>query len=137
GGGGGARGGARRAPRGALGDARAEAPWANGALALRRALNRVRVEVRKAGDGKPLWARLGGEKAVRAVVRELLKRGAADPKVNFTRGGKFPLDAKALAILEQRLVALVSSIGGGPLKYTRKDLKTTPAAQAITAAASP
>ncbi|HYH68537.1 MAG TPA: group 1 truncated hemoglobin [Urbifossiella sp.] len=69
-----------------------------------------------------LWDRLGGEKAVRPMVKDLIAEAAADPRINFTRGGKYKLDDKAKQRLEQTLVELVSEAGGGPLKYSGKNL---------------
>ena len=80
-----------------------------------------------------LWDRLGGEKAVRTVVHELVEAAAKDPKVNFDRGGKFKLDVKATARLEQLLVELISVISGGPLEYSEKrNLKEVHAGMKIT-----
>jgi hemoglobin len=88
---------------------------------IMKALPRPKGSPEKA---KSLWDRLGGEPAVRAVVKELTARAAADPKVNFTRGGKYKLDEKALATFQQHMVEFVSAATGGPLKYKGKDMKT-------------
>jgi hemoglobin len=101
-----------------------------GAFALREALDAVLAEA--GGLKRPLWDRLGGEKAVRAVVKDFLAAAAPDPKVNFTRDGKYKLDAKGVADLEQKLVELVSATTGGPLKYTGRDMKTVHAGMKIT-----
>src|SRR5687767_15359126 len=72
-----------------------------------KAANRKSAEA-KAGD--TLWYRLGGEKAVRAVVHDFVGRGAANPKVNFTRKGKpneWKPTPKDLEKLEQRLVEFI------------------------------
>lgn len=99
------------------------------AFTLREALD----EVLKEGPAKkPLWERLGGEMAVRAVVKDLIAAAAPDPKVNFFRDGKFPLDAAGAKKLEQYLVEMVSSATGGPLKYTGRDMKTAHAGMKIT-----
>jgi hemoglobin len=92
---------------------------ADGATVLREALDAVM------GQGKPatpLWDRLGGEKTVRTLVREAGTAAAADPKLNFTRDGKYKLDEKGVARMEQLLVEFVSESGGGPLKYTGRNL---------------
>ncbi len=84
-------------------------------------------------DGKKsLWDRLGGEKAVRAVVKEFVAVAAPDPKVNFFRDGKYKLDAAGVEKLEQQLVELVSAVSGGPLKYTGRDMKAAHAGMKIT-----
>jgi hemoglobin len=94
----------------------------------------------KSGDkmmsagGKTLWDRLGGEQAVRAVVKEFIAASAKDPKVNVTRNGKFKIDEKGLARLEQLVVEFISQATGGPLKYTGRDTKTVHAGMGITEA---
>ena len=90
------------------------------------------VEASKAVDPTSLWARLGGEPAVKAVIHDFVAKAAADPKVDFTRGGKYPIDAAGVANLEKLLVELVSAVTGGPLKYTGRDMKSSHAGMAIT-----
>jgi len=114
------------------------------AFALREALDAVQAELtggkplpikplaRPEVKKEPLWDRLGGEKAVRAVVHDFAVTGATDPKVNFTRGGKYPLDGKGMDRLEQRLVEMISAATGGPLKYTGRDMKEVHKGMAIT-----
>lgn len=104
----------------------------DGAFVLREALDLVVGA--DAAPKKPLWDRLGGEKAVRAVVHDFVAAAAGDPKVNFLRDGAFKLDAKGVAHLEQLLVELVSATTGGPLKYTGRDMKTAHAGMKITEA---
>jgi hemoglobin len=81
-----------------------------------------------------LWDRLGGERAVRAVVHDFVLAAAKDPKVNFTRNGQFPLNAKAVANLEQLLVELISAVTGGPLSYTGRGMKEAHEGMKITEA---
>src|SRR5262249_8522177 len=120
----------QRAVRAGLKKARAEPTAGQQAFALRAVLDELLRTLPK--PLPPLWERLGGEKAVRAVVRDFLGRAAKDPKVSFDRGGAFPLDARAVAALEQRLVELVSAFGGGPLAYKGRDMKAAHAGMGIT-----
>ena len=83
---------------------------------------------------KPLWDRLGGEAAVKAVVHDFVVLAAADPKVDFFRGGKYTLDAEGVANLERRLVELISAVSGGPLKYEGRDMKSVHEGMGITGA---
>jgi truncated hemoglobin YjbI len=123
----------RKSVRAAMKKGRESRTFAEGAVALREGMDEVlKAMPRMAQAKKPLWDRLGGEKGVRAVVKEFVKRAAADPKVNFDRGGQFTLDRDAVAALEQRLVELVSAVGGGPLKYTGRDMKTAHKGMKIT-----
>ena len=101
-----------------------------GAFTLRDALDEITNDLFP--GKKALWDRLGGEKAVRAVVHEFVGAAAGDPKVNFLRNGKYKLDAKGVEKLEQLLVELVSAVSGGPLKYTGRDMKSSHKGMAIT-----
>jgi len=97
------------------------------ATVLREALDEIM------GQGKStLWTRLGGETAVRALVKEAGTAAASDPRVNFTRGGKYKLDEKGVERMEQLLVEFVSAGAGGPLKYSGRDLVTVHKGMGIT-----
>ena len=65
-----------------------------------------------------LWKRLGEEEKVNKIVDDFLKRVLNDEKVNFTRGNKYPLDAKKEAELKQKFVAYISDISGGTVVGT-------------------
>lgn len=99
------------------------------AFAMRELLDMIRQEVK---PKKPLWDRLGGEPAVKAVIHDFVMAAAPDPKVNFFRNGHFKLDAAGVEKLERLLVELVSAVTGGPLKYTGRDMKSTHAGMKIT-----
>lgn len=98
---------------------------ADGAAVLREAIDAVQKETEVAliPPKKPLWDRLGGEKAVKVVVHDFVAATLKDPKINFLRDGKSKLDEKGVARLEQSLVEMISAASGGPLKYTGKDMK--------------
>lgn len=102
-----------------------------GAFTLRDALDAIQSDIAP-GKKTTLWDRLGGEKAVKAVVHDFVLAAAEDKKVNFLRDGKFKLDAAGIAKLEQQLVELVSVVSGGPLKYTGRDMKTAHKGMGIT-----
>jgi len=106
-----------------------------GAFVLREALDAVQKETAEAllpPKKAALWDRLGGEKAVRAVVKDFTAAAVADPKVNFTRNGRYKLDEKGTEKFEQLVVEMVSEVSGGPLKYTGRDMKTTHKGMTIT-----
>ena len=104
-----------------------------GAFVLREAVDAIQKETAPSlVPHKPLWDRLGGEKAVRTIVHDAVAAAAADPKVDFTRGGKYKLDNDGMDRLERRIVEWVSQETGGPLKYTGKDMKTAHAGMMIT-----
>ena len=65
-----------------------------------------------------LYQRLGGKGAIAAVTDELLKRCAADERIN----ARF-LNAD-LPRLRQGLIDQICQVTGGPCTYTGKDMKT-------------
>lgn len=81
---------------------------------------------------KPLWDRLGGEKGVRAIVREFLTTAGKDPKSNVDRGSNYPFTKDRTERVEQLAVELISSVTGGPLKYTGRDMKNVHLGMKIT-----
>ena len=106
-----------------------------GSFVLREALDAVQKETAAAlapAKTLSLWDRLGGEKLVRGVVTVFVAAAAADPKVNFTRGGTVKLDAAGAARLERVLTEVVSARSGGPLVYTGPDPATAFAGMKVT-----
>ncbi len=104
------------------------------AFTLRKVIDKAREEfgASKAMLDKSLWGRLGGEPAVRKVVSDFLVAAAPDPKVNISRNGRFQLKPSDVERIEQRLVELISSVTGGPIKYTGRDMKAAHMGMAIT-----
>ena len=104
-------------------------------FALRKVIDEVRAAIRKdllakAGKRtaapaaqKNLWERLGGESAVRVLVKDFLRKALFDPKFGFVRAEQVQLTSEEMDRLEQDAVAFASSVLGGPLKYDGKDLK--------------
>src|SRR5689334_8983109 len=71
---------------------------------------------------KSLYERLGGKKAIVAVVDEFVARVAADKRIN----GFFAAtaaDPKRLASFKGKLVDQICEASGGPCKYTGKNMK--------------
>ena len=83
---------------------------------------------------KSLYERIGGEPALRKVVDEFVAKAAANPKVNFTRGGKFALNDAAVKTLKTHLVNFLGSAFGGPQKYTGRSMRESHKGMAITQA---
>ena len=80
---------------------------------------------------KSLYDRLGGKKAIVAVVDEFVARVAADKRIN----GFFKdtaADPKRLATFKNNLVNQICQATGGPCKYTGKDMKTAHKGMGIT-----
>src|SRR5438132_779195 len=72
---------------------------------------------------KSLYSRLGGKKAITAVVDEFVSRVAADKRINafFAATASDPARLKKF---KSNLVDQICQAGGGPCKYTGKDMKT-------------
>ncbi|HQR07491.1 MAG TPA: group 1 truncated hemoglobin [Gemmatales bacterium] len=101
------------------------------AFAMRELLDMIRKGL---NPKKPLWDRLGGEAGVRAVTLEFLVTAAKDPKANIDRNGNYPLTKERVARVEQLVVEQISSVTGGPLKYTGRDMKNSHQGMMITEA---
>jgi len=100
-------------------------------IAPRAAAPRV---VAKPKAEKSLYDRLGGEKAITAVVDDFVARLTADERVNVFRKGTGkewnPTD-KQVAMLKSHLVNLIGQLTGGPQKYTGRDMQKTHAGMKI------
>jgi hemoglobin len=90
----------------------------------------------KGVDPKSLYARLGGERTIAALVDDFVPRAALDPKVNFVREGtarEWQPTPENVAHLKKMLVEFLCAAAGGPLKYEGKELKSVHAGMKITA----
>jgi hemoglobin len=84
------------------------------------------------GDAKKtLWDRLGGDKNVAKVAADFQKAAGADPKVNASRDGKFKLDEAGNKERQRLVVEFISSVTGGPLKYSGRSMKDSHTGLAI------
>ena len=72
---------------------------------------------------KSLYSRLGGKKAITAVVDQFVSNVAADNRINkfFAAAAG---DPKRLAMFKGKLVDQICQGSGGPCKYRGKDMKT-------------
>jgi hemoglobin len=77
----------------------------------------------KAAKEKSLYDRLGGKKAITAVVDEFVGRVAADNRINHFFAATASNPAQ-LASFKGKLVDQICEAAGGPCKYTGKDMKT-------------
>lgn len=70
-----------------------------------------------------LFKRLGGKKAITAVVDDFVGRAATDTRISsfFAPAAKNP---KRLKAFKGNLVAQICEAAGGPCKYKGKDMKT-------------
>jgi len=72
---------------------------------------------------KSLYDRLGGKKAITAVVDEFVGRVAADNRIN-AYFAKTAGDPKRLKTFKGNLVDQICQASGGPCKYKGKDMKS-------------
>ena len=83
---------------------------------------------------KSLHDRIGGQAALTKVVDDFVARAAANPKVNFTRNGKWVASDAAVKTLKMHLVNFLGSAFGGPQKYTGRSMKESHSGMGITQA---
>ncbi len=82
------------------------------------------------GKEKSLYTRLGGKKAITAVVDEFVGRCAGDSRINgFFK--QTAADPKRLAKFKMNLVEQICQASGGPCKYKGKDMKSAHAGMGI------
>jgi truncated hemoglobin YjbI len=91
------------------------------------------VKDKKMAKPASLYKRLGGKKAIKAVVDEFVNNVAADNRINrfFADTAKNP---KRLAKFKGNLVDQICQASGGPCKYKGKDMKTAHKGMGITEA---
>jgi truncated hemoglobin YjbI len=87
----------------------------------------------KMAKPKSLYSRLGGKKAITAVVDEFVNNCASDDRIKkfFADTAK---DPKRLGKFKNNLVIQICQASGGPCKYTGKDMKTAHKGMGITEA---
>ncbi len=137
---------------GGLSKARQEPVQWQRAWALRPVLDKIRADInadyphkrkREAGEPpfakaetkpKTLWDRLGGEAGVSKIVDDFFTLAAPNPKIDFSRGGKYKPTPDQIAKMKRELVEQVSQASGGPLKYTGPDMKSVHKGMGITQA---
>src|SRR5262249_19303102 len=80
-----------------------------------------------------LYDRLGGKKAITAVVDEFVRRVAMDPRIkeHFTATAADPM---RLAAFKMKLVDQICQASRGPCQYTGKDMKTAHSGMGISGA---
>jgi len=75
------------------------------------------------GKEKSLYDRLGGKKAITAVVDEFVGRVAADARINSFFAAT-AADPQRLASFKMKLVDQICQASSGPCKYMGKDMKS-------------
>jgi hemoglobin len=128
------------------------------AMRLHKTIEDIRAKLRppaevKAGEPKPapplnnpppvanpapttqtLWQRLGGEERVQKVIDQFVVLVITDPKIDFTRGGKYKIVTKEDEdALKSKLVAYISQVSDGTIPYTGKSMADAHKGMGITA----
>jgi hemoglobin len=70
-----------------------------------------------------LWESLGGEEQMARVVSDFVDAAAADPLVNYSRDGRYPLDAELLTRTKRSALEFLSQAMGGPSSYSGRSLQ--------------
>ena len=83
----------------------------------------VTAGAQKAAKQASLYDRLGGKKAITAVVDEFVGRVAADNRINHFFAATASNPAQ-LTSFKMKLVDQICEASGGPCKYTGKDMMT-------------
>ena len=108
-----------------------------------RADQRVGAEEGRASDKRTLYARLGGNEGITAIVEDMTARVVADPRVNFERrdvrknliGVKYkPWDPTPEHIeqFKQHMVEFLALAAGGPAEYTGREMSAVHKGMRIT-----
>jgi len=102
-------------------------------LALAAMLAAPAASAASVAKDKTLYERLGGKKAITAVVDEFVGRVAMDTRINhfFTATAA---DPARLSAFKMKLVDQICQATGGPCKYTGKDMKSAHAGMGIASA---
>src|SRR5262245_49310506 len=79
---------------------------------------------------KSLYERLGGKKAITAVVDEFVGRVAADKRINMYFKDT-AADPRRLASFKSKLVDQICEASGGPCKYKGKDMNAAHAGMGV------
>ena len=79
---------------------------------------------------KTLYAKLGGKKAITAVVDQFVNNVGGDNRINSYFKDAVA-DPKRLASFKAKLVDQICEASGGPCKYTGKDMKSAHAGMGV------
>lgn len=88
------------------------------------------VAVAKAKKADTLYNRLGGKKAIVAVVNDFVGNCATDPRIN-SFFAKTAADPKRLATFKNNLVDQICEAASGPCKYKGKSMKAAHAGMGV------
>ena len=70
-----------------------------------------------------LWDGLGGEQVLAKAVDRFIDLATTDPKVNYSRGGRHPINDATLSFSKRAALEFISAATGGPYSYSGKALR--------------
>ena len=70
-----------------------------------------------------LWDALGGEKVLAKVVDRFVDLATGNPKVNYTRDGRYPINDETLKYSKKAALEFISTATGGPHSYSGKSIR--------------
>src|SRR5436190_224851 len=73
-------------------------------------------------NGK-LWDMLGGEKVLTKVVDRFVDLVTKDPRVNYTRDGRYPINDQILKHSKRAALEFISAATGGPHTYSGRSIR--------------
>src|SRR5262245_25891983 len=73
-------------------------------------------------NGK-LWDALGGEKVIAKVVDRFVDLITTDPRVNYTRDGRYPMNDQILKYSKRAALEFISAATGGPHNYSGRSIR--------------
>jgi hemoglobin len=68
------------------------------------------------------WDALGGEKVLAKVADRFVDLVTQDPKVNYTRDGRYPINDEILKYSKRAALEFISAATGGPHAYSGKSV---------------
>jgi truncated hemoglobin YjbI len=95
--------------------------FAQGAMASHGSMDKM--DDKKQKKAKSLYVRLGGKKAIKAVVEEFVNNVAGDSRIN-SLFARTVADPKRTKKLKENLVDQICEATGGPCKYKGLDMVT-------------
>lgn len=79
-----------------------------------------------------LWDALGGEQVLAKVVDRFVDLATTDPKVNYSRGGRYVINDATLKFSKRAALEFISAATGGPYSYSGKTIREIHARMQIT-----
>ena len=79
-----------------------------------------------------LWDGLGGEHVLTKVVDRFIDLATTDPKVNYSRDGRYVINDGTLKFSKRAALEFISAATGGPYRYSGKTIREIHAGMEIT-----